>query len=205
MGTFGTGNRAVVPGMGEIMTNHVNLLPMRYRQGQMIRRRIGQWCAVWALAATALTLTGWTHWSTYRADVLKLESLTREFAPIDQMSREIDAITDRIDQLEQRESLVLELAAEESMLSLMGILSTAAGDCGGAICIQRCQLQRRDSGEQTLKVLTLDGIGEDNLAVARFAAALRDAAPFRRVELKSTGLGAPTRVESRTYSLECVF
>jgi hypothetical protein len=101
---------------------------------------------------------------------------------------------------------VLSLADEQSVLTLVGLLSRATLQCEGKLCIQRLQLSRRqESGPHFIKILQLDGIAVDNHLVARFAAALRDTAAFQRVELKSSGRRTGDEPAAQVYSLECFF
>ncbi len=123
------------------------------------------------------------------------------------MAEEVELLKVKIDELRSRESIVLSLADEQSMLTLVGLLGRATKQCDGKLCVQRLQLDRRQdsSGNQFVKVLQLEGIATDNHLVARFAAALRDSEAFQRVELKSSGRRVADQNVDQAYSLECVF
>jgi hypothetical protein len=188
------------------MKTHVNLLPMVYRRKQLIVRCARQWSAIWFIALSGVGVLYWMqHTQNHRARA-RLESLRREHAPAKLLAEEVEALRLKIDELRHRESIVLSLADEQSVLTLVGLLSRATLQCEGKLCIQRLQLNRRqDNGQHFTKVLQLDGIAVDNHLVARFAAALRDTAAFQRVELKSSGRRGGDEPAAQVYSLECFF
>jgi hypothetical protein len=187
------------------MKTHLNLMPMRYRRGQLIRRRLKQWSVLWLLAAGATVLLGWTQWSQYQAGAAKLASLRTRYEPIEAMKGEVTGLREKIDALQRRESLALSLADERSMLGLVGLLSQARKTCEGRISIGQLSLNRNENSQSAACVLTLSGVAADDLAVARFTTALREADAFVGVDLKSTGSTAVGTVEARTYTLECTF
>lgn len=188
------------------MMAHVNLLPMVYRRNQLVLRCALQWSAIWFVALSSVGVLYWiqnTHNHRARG---RLESLRQEYAPAKQLAEEVESLRLKIDELRNRESIVLSLADEQSVLTLVGLLSRATLQCEGKLCIQRLQLSRRqESGPHFIKILQLDGIAVDNHLVARFAAALRDTAAFQRVELKSSGRRTGDEPAAQVYSLECFF
>lgn len=187
------------------MKTHLNLLPMRYRRGQLIRRRLKQWCALWVLAGVASVLLGWTQWAQYQAGAAKLTSLKIRYEPIEAMKGEVVGLQEKIDALQRRESLALSLADERSMLGLVGLLSDARQACEGRISIGHLSLQRQGDSQSATSVLTLSGVALDDIAVARFTSALREAKAFVGVDLKSTGSTTVGAIEARTYTMECTF
>ena len=187
------------------MKNHLNLLPMNYRRKQLLIRRGQQWLVIWVGALVAAGGLYWAQYTQNNRARSRLESLRREYAPVKQMADEVDMLRTKIVELRNRESIVLSLADEQSMLTLIGLLSRAAKQCEGQLCVQRLQLNRRQEGGPHVKVLQLEGIATTNHLVAQFAAALRDTEAFQRVELKSSGRRVVENAEDQAYSLECVF
>lgn len=187
------------------MKTYINLLPMSYRRGQLIRRRLKQWCVLWLLAALATVLLGWTQWSQYQASATKLESLRIRYEPIDAMKGDVARLQEIIDSLQRREALALSLADERSMLGLVGLLSQARQACDGRISIANLSLQRNEGSDSTNSVLTFSGVAEDDQAVAQFAGELRAANAFLSVDLKSTANQTVADIEARTYTMECTF
>jgi Tfp pilus assembly protein PilN len=187
------------------MKTHLNLMSMSYRRRYLIRRRLSQWGLLWSLSIAMLSLLMWAQWSQYHAGMARLGSLRREYEPIAVLQTDIDRIRQRLDDLQRRESLSLVLADERSLVTLVGVLSEAAQNCGGRVCIDSLNLDRRASSEGVNNVLTLNGVATDDIAVSRFTTALRDRQTFAHVELKSTGSGKVGDLSARTYSLECSF
>lgn len=187
------------------MRTHLNLMPMTYRRRQLIRRRLWQWSVMWVFAMVVLSLAAWTQWSQYQRGVARLSARQREYQPIEQLGKEVAEIERRIDDLQQREALSLNLADERSMLSLVGVLSDAAKSSGGQVSIQNMQFDRRGDGAAETNSVVLRGVAVDDFSVARFAARLRDRKAFSNVELKSTGDVKVGDIDARTYSLECSF
>jgi hypothetical protein len=187
------------------MKTHLNLMPMPYRRRNLIRRCLRRWSLVWLLAVFVLSLLAWTQWSQYRSGVVRLESRLREYAPIQELADETEQIQKRLGELQQREALSLSLADERSMLSLLGVLSHAAKSSGGQIAIAGLRFERRGDRPQQKNSVTLNGVAVDDFSVARFAAELREANAFSRVELKSTGDATVGKRNARTYSLECSY
>ncbi len=189
------------------MKTYVNLLPMVYRRKRLILRRARQWTVIWLAALTGAGVLYWAQFTQNHRASSRLETLRRDYAPVRKMADEVASLRTKIEELRRRESIVLSLADEQSMLTLVGLLSRSTKQCEGKLCVQRMQLNRRTegAGNQFVKVLQLDGIAADNHFVARFAAALRDTEAFQRVELKSSGRRKSEQSEEQVYSLECVF
>jgi len=190
------------------MKTYVNLLPFAYRRRQLILLRLRLWFRVWGLAAIVMAIVGWHHWSQLRAGEARLASLRHQHAPVVKAKTESDALRQRIQELQQREVLALSLADEQPMLTLLGWLSRAARQCGGAISIQELKLDRQEppnANRRTTGVLTLDGVATDDQTVARFTEALKNSQTFVRVELKQTSTFELGGMQARSYTVECAF
>ncbi|MEO8493609.1 MAG: PilN domain-containing protein [Planctomycetota bacterium] len=187
------------------MKTYLNLMPMRYRRGQVIRRRLTQWFVLWSLAIGCTLLLGWSQWSQYQAGAKKLASLRVRYEPIEAMKGNVAGLRERIDALQRRESLALSLADERSMLGLVGLLSRASQACAGRISIGQMNLARSGTSQPATSVLTLTGVAVDDIAVSRFASELRQSKAFVGVDLKSTGATTVGDVEARAYTMECTF
>ncbi len=198
--------------MGITMKSHINLLSQSFRRRQLLFRRLKQWLIVGLCAVACGSLIGWSKWRNLQAQKVKLDFLTHENDPFKKMQSEIGAIKTQINELQQREAIVLELADEQSMLSLMGIVSQAAEVCEGSVTIRKLHVERnqgiRSGKAGTFRILTLEGVGSDNISVARFARALRESNAFDDVQLRSSALRLNQQQDDpdqRSYTLECVF
>ena len=184
---------------------HLNLFPLSYRRRQTVMLRLKQWSAVWVIALVTFGVLAWTKWSTYSAGFRRLNSLQELSTAVQETNHRVAHVSQIIDDMRQRESLVLKLADERSMFSLLGVFSRAARVCDGHVSIQDLIVQRRTQGDQPVNVITLNGLALDNQAVASFVDELRRVRAFQRVELKNSGIANRNNIESRTYSMECVF
>lgn len=199
------------------MKTSLNILPYALRRRQMVRRRLVQWCFVWAAAAIAASnVVYWTAYVPYQACLADMQTHEREYVPVKKLQTELDAMRAQMGDLQKREALALRLADDVPDLTILGIISRAARRSDGSVYVEQMSLDRKtppatpdkqadSAGQKPYGVLTLRGAGVDNLSVARFVAALRDSEVFDTVELKSTEIHAASRMEARSYLVECVF
>jgi len=201
--------------MGETMKTYLNLMPQGLQRRELIRARVRQWSIVWVVAGALAVTVGsiqWTRLGSARSRVLGLQ---KEYAPVETLQKDNTSIRSQIEELQQREKITLEIADERPVLTLLGSVSRAARECEGNVCVQKLSLKparaaggsrRLNSAETDVqRRLTLNGLGVDNLSVARFVAALRDTGVFSQVDLKSTEATTVNTVQARTYHLECTF
>jgi Tfp pilus assembly protein PilN len=182
---------------------------MAYRRKHLFRLRAWQWTVVALLALCVMGGLAWRQWSTYRSGAVRLTALKHEYEPVRILEQETEELEQRIRKLRHREKLVLSLADQQSMLTLIGMLSKAVRASEGQVSIRTLHLQSEDGQEAGDRILTLNGIATDDASVARFADALREFQAFNRVDLKSTGTTEIDtqghRIAARTYRMECVF
>jgi Tfp pilus assembly protein PilN len=192
------------------MKTYVNLLPVTYRRKQLLRLRVWQWSMAGLLVLLVMGGAAWRQWSAHQSGAERLATLKREYEPVRILDQESQQLEQRIRELRHREKLVLSLADQQPLLSLIGMLSEAVRTCEGQVSIRTLNLQshreQEDAGDM---ILTLNGIATDDAAVAKFADAIRAFQAFHQVELKSTGSTEIAtqghRVAARTYRLECLF
>lgn len=193
------------------MKRDVNLLPQSYSRRQTARVWLVQWGAAWL--AFALLIGG--VYGVRQRDLNRqrtwLVALESDYAPLRKRAMEVAATKIRIEELTRHESLALTLADEQPMLTLVGVLSQAARQCDGEVSIQYLQLVPapvqggRSEGHSPAKLLSIKGVGVNNLAVARFVASLRDCQVFDAVGLTSAGGSTQKGDPSCVYHLECTF
>ena len=190
------------------MTSFVNLLPVEVRRRQLVLIRLRQWSAVWA-AGMILVLGGFAY---QRHELTAVESALyarrAEFLPLDNMQREIKQIQAQLSDMEQRESLALQLMKQQPVLLTIDALSKAARHCDGKVSIDHLTLQRKLSNDANRRpepaTVTVKGISIDHAAAAQFASELRNASRFHRVELKAAAPAIGTYAGAATYDIECV-
>jgi hypothetical protein len=195
------------------MKNHVNLLPWRCRRTQIIRLRFRQWLWPCGITAAAIAIFFVVQLSRCLAARQRLDQVEREYFPLESLTEEIAASRGRLDERSREVEIVRRMENPRPPLTLLGLVSQTARDCQGQLHVESLSLQaareqpkttagepaKTAAGERTKAtakeaaetngdstVVAIKGIALDNLAVARFVAALRQTKAFRRVELKST-------------------
>lgn len=205
------------------MKTHLNLLPIGYLRARLVRRRLALWTPVWG-AVVLLGITNW--WSSYEAYCAASHSFAdslRRYAPVRKMSSEIDQLRRRIDELNNRETMLVELSEPHPPLSGLTLVGRCAAQCEGHVRINHMLLERSAGIVQTGKrqlpgaqaaaaaagdersQLTLEGVGLDNVSVATFVEALRDTGAFLKVELKSTVRAGGESGAMRQFVVSCEY
>lgn len=189
------------------MRTYLNLLPAAVKRQQLISQRIRQWSVALVIGLILLSLHAWGQWTHHCRRQARLEALQAEAQPVLAMQQESDQLRGEIDQLKQREAIVLQLADERPVLPLLGIVSHAASRCSGGVRVLKFQLEKsaEPANAERRRVLLLEGIGSDHLAVAQFASALRESQAFVDVQLKSSASQGSQVTEERNYTVECAF
>ncbi len=194
------------------MKNHVNLLPLKHRRAALVRSLLTQWCAVWLTAIVVLAGVIWLN-ETYYVRILAAVS-DHEIActPVTATATDNQYMRERVHRFDRHETLVGQLGDDKPVLCFLAAVSKSAQLCDGRVVVRDLDFQQQPEGStpsargsvpSTLEgasvsapeaVLTIKGDALDNLAIARFAAALRDSSLFRDVELQSSvGKPAPNR------------
>jgi hypothetical protein len=192
---------------------HLNMLPIRLRQNQIVKRRAKQWTLVWSGALAAALLVAWFRAADCRRLTSELVVLEARNAVVKKMQADLRNARLELQDLEQREALVLELSKRRPMLVLLGILSRAARECEGNVSVTRIVWQAENSPRGEVPAgangsspsLTLEGIGLSNVWVARFAAVLRDDEITRDVQLTSTQQRTINDHRAHGYNVVCHF
>lgn len=191
---------------------HLNLMSSdsirRQAVSEVTRVWIGIACA--ASVAAALLVAGET-WRCQK-ESQRLAAVEAQHAPIKQLRTEIKDLKTKIDRLASDEQLALELAANRSMVTLLGNLGQSASAAGGDLYIAGLKLERieRLGNSSTSHIAQIEGICVDNLAVTRFADLLKETKLFSAVQITSTGVRQIQTRSAQTqavtaFDLECQF
>ena len=190
---------------------HLNMLPVRYRRQQLLVRRLRQWAPVWIATLFVAAGIGWFQASECRSLSMQLRSYEGRLAQVKQSQSDLAAMRSELEGLRGREALVLELSEQRPVLTLLGLVSRAARECDGNVFVTRLAFgtdattRNRQENPDQAGVLTLEGVGLDNLSIARFAAAIRSNDIFQDVKLRSTGEQTIEGKLARSYIIECAF
>lgn len=196
------------------MKTHVNLLPWKYRLVTAIRARAVQWSLV-GLATAAVLAGAWLlKNSEHDALLATTGRLEERLRPISRLGRETGALKAKLALISQKQQVLAELESNRPALTLLGLVGASAKKCAGEIRVERLSLKPLKSSETAATgpsvakgpmAVTLQGIGVNNLAVARFVVALRETKAFDRVELKSSAETGSADSPACSYLVECSY
>ena len=126
------------------MKNSLNLLPLEHRVRETARRRLLQWCLVWALCAVAAGGAWWLKQGRCRAVRQQLQVAQRDYAPLEKTIRESDEIGKELDRLRAKGSILGKLLDEKPPLTLIGVVSNSARTCNGRLVVQSLSFRRHE-------------------------------------------------------------
>lgn len=184
------------------MKTHVNLLPWSYQRAKMLRLRLVQWSVLSFVCVSVLAACWWTKRKEVAAELAVLRARETRFAPLESLQAETLRIAAEIQGLEARSLLLGGLEDRHPALTLLGMISDSVRQCGGNVTVEQLRVSPISSSAE---LVTLKGVGTDNLSVARFVVALRATGGFDRVELKSSLKEALGEREIAGYIVECEF
>lgn len=188
------------------MRNYVNLLPLKHRRAVLLRNLLAQWCAVWAVAIVVMVGVVWLNRSYHVRTVAAVSAREIACLPVTTTAKENHRMREEIRRFDRRETLAGQLGNDKPALCLLAAVSKSAQLCDGHVVVRDLQFAQRsdtpprgivpasnvqEPASEAEASLTIEGDALDNLAIARFAAALRDSSLFRDVELKSS-VGKPS-------------
>jgi len=200
------------------MRTMINLLPVSYRRQQVVRKRVMQWASV--VCAVLLIGSGW-HWYERREGMVlgqQLESLEREHAPTKAMLKQLVNMRQKLDELQQQETIAKELEYHRNALTLLGVISETAHATKGRVRVtkieltgfQKMRVSRPDDAPQETQTdmpdgLVVGGVSLDDRAWAELLDGLHDSGMFSRVELLVLKEREESDVSLRDYELRCEF
>jgi len=193
------------------MKTHLNLLPYDHLRGGLVRRRACQWSIVTGGTLVLVLAMGWSQRASYTTMSDQLKSLEVAYEPIQQLKTESVVLRKKLAESRQREAITLRLAVHQPVLTVLGIVSAAAKQCDGHVAVNTLAITRQETANRHAQnrpgknIVTLDGIADDDAAIARFADALRTGRVFKQVSLRKTGNHEISAVKVRSYSIECSY
>ncbi len=146
------------------MRAFANLLPFEYRQRQLLRRRIAQWCALWALCALVIAGAWWAKRLHYRIMVRNREAAERSFLPLAELARESQALRRELAELRAKGTILGQLHDERPLLSLMGLAGRSARECHGRLVVRKMRFERHELGAAGTRARA--GAGQGGVASA---------------------------------------
>ncbi|MHC4403474.1 MAG: hypothetical protein ACYTG0_27775 [Planctomycetota bacterium] len=202
------------------MKTYINLLPLEYRRRELLKRRLAQWALVWAGCLLLAGGVWWLKHGRYRASQSAVESAEQRYFPLAKLMQQRDVMHRELRELSARGTVLGQVRNGRPLFTLIGLTSKSARRSNGRLFVRRMAFaqhltepetaaQRSGAGRnapaETMPWagVTFQGEALDHLAIAKFAAALRDSGLFRRVELRSSVDGKSEHPDARSYLLEC--
>ncbi len=189
------------------MIASVDLLPDRVHRRATLRVRIRQWWVIWlGLSAAQGASIAWTA-LTYHAEAQSLQTLETAVSPLKAVQEDCSRLKDQLKVLQERNASLMSLQGSADAFSLLGVVAAASRGLEHQDVQVRNMKLLRDVAAGTrpgrnIERVTLDGVGESDLAVARLSAALRKQSVFEAVTLKSLTRGQNTLAGKSEFSLE---
>ncbi len=209
------------------MNEHLNLMPLVARRRNLFWLRLRQWSGVWLVVVTLSAVVGIVQTARVASEHYRLTAIESSVQPVRAQRQELDQMLVRLKTLHSRESMLAMLERMEQPVQLLGIIGRSIGGDRPEVQVYDMVISPTQI-VQVVKVtelakdpksnvatpatrtvdraqLKIDGLGVDDLAVARFVAGLREAGVFETVALKSSIRLVSLPGESRQFSVECVF
>ena len=174
------------------MNSSMNLLSEARQEKHRTRRVRRKWRPVCLIAFLALACWSWLEYRSFRALAAERDSLERQFAPLKSAKANIKRISKTCDQLRTKEQFAIDLTNALPAVTFCQAIENAAFECSGELYVKELVYVRQSgrtvgpSPTDRPSSLTIRGLGENNLAIAKFAAALRDSRLFSNVELAAS-------------------
>lgn len=196
--------------------NYANLLPEDYRRRRLVRRRLLQWIMISLVVVVGCVSTLIVRGGQLSRLQRAVAERRRVYAPTKTMLAEIPRMEYEMQELSRRDGMVAKLRDPRPPLTAIGMVSQSAARCKGGVRVLQLIVERPettpppldgDAAEDKVKsgLITIQGTGADNPAVAQFVASLRRTQAFRRVDLKSSVRGRFALSDVQRFVVECEF
>lgn len=191
------------------MKGHLNLIPLATQRLYTSKRIVRFWSMVITLAGIGCLFACGIEWGRGLTAAQQLKAFDARFAPLAKLLEEQRELSQFVTNLQAREQISLELSSETQGVALLGAVALAASKLKGAVYVATLEYdsspQSGRAASSSGRRLHLDGAGTDSLAVAAFAAELRDSGLFDSVTVDSTRPFAGGRVSLRSFEINCLF
>jgi hypothetical protein len=196
------------------MRTMINLLPIVYRQQQVVRQRTKQWAAVISI----MLLIGWLFHlrevSEQSARAQRVEVLEREHQPTQTLLQQLVDMRQKLVDLQKQEVIATELEHQRNALALLGVISKAAEATGGRLRVTSMELSNFQSPHTATGAggatgqpgkLQLNGVSLDSPAVFELLDGLQNSGMFSRVILNMLKEREGHQLALRDYEVSCEF
>lgn len=200
----------------------MNLLPLGFRKKMTRRRILRRWLVVWILcvvAGSSASLASWVGLAHVQSEFKRLEA---EASPLRKLRSENVRLTQEIDAIQRRESILEDVNGIDQPLNFLALISQIAQSTNDNLLIHRLTITEAEEAIKKTKStgrkapvaqqqltakrfiqVQLSGIATDDSAVATFVTGLRESEAFRSVELKSSATLPLPHGNGRQYEVVC--
>lgn len=202
------------------MRTYVNLLSSKYQKTALVRKLLVRWCAVWVLGISVIAGVFWLNKEQYQRTAESMSTAEVACMPVVEAAEENSRMRGQVRRFDCRETLVGQLGDDKPVLDLLAVVSKSARACNERIVVRDLHFEQQpetpkptpEKNKPTEEnvappdpeaVLTIEGDALDNLAIAKFAAALRDTGIFREVELKSSVGKSSAKLSIHSFIVRC--
>ena len=203
------------------MKDRLDLVPLAFRRKMLWSSRCRQWGIATGLCAVAVLAVSVRQYHDLHVRQERLELRRLQAAPVEAVQSQNEELRKLLAQYRDEQQLRAELESEQLAFHLLATVSRSAATCIDGVQVQQFSFSRTRStvsaqpaipegqsghSEQTeveTLVMTVKGIGADNLTVSRFVVALRDSQVFDKVDLKSSMGGTGPARGIRSFIVEC--
>lgn len=201
--------------------DRLDLLPLSFQRKMLQQSLVRRWSIALAVCAALAVAIFIRQHHEYQLARQVLESRRLRAAPLETVQTQNAEIQKRLARIREDQQLRAELESEQLAFHLLATVSRSAATCSDNVQVQQFSFSRTRSTvttqpsntdgqssqpEQTeieTLVMTVKGIGADNLTVSRFVVALRDSQMFDKVDLKSSTGGTGLVRGIRAFVVEC--
>ncbi len=190
----------------------LNLLPIAHQRRSVIRSHLRFWTLIGSLLAISGAATFWHQHEKLERLEVSLDSLNQRYAPVKRLATDLKTLQLEMAAIDHRKSLAGQLSQRHPALTIVGIVSQSAAECGGDVSVSRLIYALESSGNRrpatsptASSEIRLEGLAVNNLSIARLATALRKTGLFRQVRLDTTQEEIVADTTARRYTMVCTF
>lgn len=186
---------------------HVNLLSPSYIAKRNLRQAFKQWSIAVGLGMLVVGVWVACEYAAMVQSNNQLSYIRTEYEKQRATRSEIKKLKERRNLLQDREQETFRLDDDVPLLDLLGVVAKASAASNGRIHVADFRFNKSVAGRgvgMDAHTLQVQGVAENTVAIARFAAFIRDTDIFDAVELASTGIAQTGLGKShRTFDIQC--
>jgi hypothetical protein len=190
------------------MKNYVNLLSEDALVRSSARTNAVRWSLALVALITVLAPITLSQWRETRDVRRRHEALEARYAPIRQLSDESRRYRKEAAQIVANDRILLLLARERPLTTLLGLASQAAANSSGELYVEQLTLTQPNVGDEAEappeRRLVLKATGTLAYDVANVIEALEHD-PIKSVKVLSTETLADGDVPRKVYTIECQY